>query len=128
MTEEVKNLLQSIATQLGVTIDHVTQAYCRYRVFDSLRYFILWVILTLISIYLLQKALYFFKMGSDAAEEKYGIDSYDYDPTKWFFLIATIVLFIIFLVGAFLNTGWVTWLFAPEGAFYNEIITSLKGL
>ncbi len=128
MTEEVKDLLQSIATQLGVTIDHVTQAYCRYRIFNSLRYFILWVILTLISLYLLRKALYFFKMGEDAAEEKYGMDSYDYNPTRYLLLIVTIVLLVIFLIAALLSTGWVTWLFAPEGAFYNEIITSLRGM
>ena len=128
MTEEVKDLLQSMATQLGVTIDHVTQAYCKYKMVDSLKYFIMWIIFNIVLLVLMRKALYFFKMGEDAAQEKYNIDPYDYDADRYVALVILTILFIVSIIGTFLSTGWITWLFAPEGAFYNEVITNLKGL
>lgn len=127
MTEEIKNLLQSIATQLGVTIDHVTQAYVKFKIMESLRFFFIWILLSLLTAFLFKKALDFFKLGNEKAYEIFGLDRFDYDGLRWTVAIVLGVLIIIFLIATLCNTDWLIWLFAPEGAFYNQIIGSLKG-
>jgi ABC-type Fe3+-siderophore transport system permease subunit len=127
MTEEIKNLLQSIATQLGVTIDYVTQAYVKFKIMESLRFFFIWILLSLLTAFLFKKALDFFKLGSEKAYEVFNLDNCDYDGLRWTVAIILGVLLIIFLIATLCNTDWLIWLFAPEGAFYNQIIGSLKG-
>lgn len=125
MNEEVKELLMSIATQLGVKIDQVTQAYIKFRMVDSFRFFLIWFILFCVSVFLFKKALCFFKSGKDEAKEKYEIDEWDYDGTRWFILFVAGIVTLVAFIAALCNTEWLVWLAAPEGSFYDTIINKL---
>ena len=123
-SQDVINILNTIAEQIGVTVDYVVPALAKYKVAEYLTDLgrsVILLIIAYISYRIFRKAMCKYVELTDNREDTDGVEV--------ILIISGIILFVTSLFGFLTlsdSLNIIPWLITPEGSVVNYVLSMIK--